>query len=102
MHCQDVHVWLGPAIGPANFVVGAEVFNAFVGNNSVNESAFRSIGPEKWLADIYQLARLNLAEFGIEQIYGGGLCTVADPLRFYSYRRDGAVSGRMASMIWRD
>ncbi len=102
MHCRDVQVWLGPAIGPANFIVGTEVFNAFVGNNSANKSAFRSSGPEKWLTDIYQLARLNLAELGIDQIYGGGLCTVADPLRFYSYRRDGAASGRMASMIWRD
>ena len=102
MNCRDVQVWLGPAIGPANFEIGAEVFNAFVSNNTANESAFRKIGPEKWLADIYQLARLNLAEFGITQVYGGGLCTVADPLRFYSYRRDGAATGRMTSMIWRD
>ena len=102
MHCRDMQVWLGPAIGPDNFEIGAEVFNAFVGANPTTENAFRRTGREKWLADIYHLARLNLAEFGIEQIYGGGLCTVADPLRFYSYRRDGAATGRMASIIWRD
>ena len=102
MHCRDVQVWLGPAIGPDNFEVGAEVFNAFVGNNPAAADAFRSIGAEKWLADIYQLARIDLATCGIEQIYGGGLCTVAEPLRFYSYRRDGAACGRMASMIWRN
>jgi YfiH family protein len=102
MNCRDVQIWLGPAIGPDNFEVGAEVFSAFVDENPAAVSAFRNIGAGKWLADIYQLARLNLATYGIEKIYGGGLCTVADPLRYYSYRRDGAATGRMASLIWRD
>lgn len=98
MNCGDVSVWLGPAIGPDNFEVGDEVREAFLDNAAV---AFRSHGPGKWLADIYQLARLRLAELGVDSIHGGGLCTVADSGRFYSYRRDGAATGRMASLIWR-
>lgn len=102
MSCRDVHVWLGPAIGPDNFEVGDEVREAFTGDNPMTAVAFRAGRPGKWLADIYRLARIKLAELGVEQVYGGGLCTVADASRFYSYRRDGATTGRMASLIWRD
>lgn len=102
MSCRDVHVWLGPAIGPSHFEVGNEVREAFVDENPIAAVAFRAGQPGKWLADIYRLARIKLAELGVEQVYGGDLCTVADPQRFYSYRRDGATTGRMASLIWRD
>lgn len=101
MQAADVSVWLGPAIGPNQFEVGDEVREAFLSLNSNRASAFIQHGAGKWLADIYQLARLQLADLGIEQIYGGGLCTVGDAERFYSYRRDGAQTGRMASLIWR-
>ena len=102
MHCRDVSIWLGPAIGPDNFEVGDDVRDAFVANNSKAAEAFKVKGPGKWLADIYHLAKLQLHALGITQIYGGGYCTVADEQRFYSYRRDGAATGRMASLIWRD
>lgn len=101
MKCRAVSVWLGPAIGPGNFEVGDEVRDAFVSGHTATAQAFKDNGPGKWLADIYQLARLQLAELGVEHVYGGGYCTVADA-RFYSYRRDGAATGRMASLIWRD
>jgi len=102
MRCREVSVWLGPAIGPQNFEVGGEVRNAFVGDNPKAAQAFKDNGAGKWLADIYRLARLQLTGLGIERIYGGGDCTVADARRFYSYRRDGAATGRMVSLIWRD
>lgn len=103
MSCDDVHVWLGPAIGPDNFEVGDEVREAFIADNPIAAVAFRAgQQPGKWMADIYRLARIKLAELGVEKVYGGGLCTVADAQRFYSYRRDGAATGRMASLIWRD
>lgn len=103
MHCKkEITVWLGPAIGPEHFEVGDEVREAFSTNNPGNEIAFKTNGPGKWLANIYQLARLQLLELGVDQIHGGHYCTVADPQRFYSYRRDGATTGRMASLIWRD
>jgi hypothetical protein len=102
MNCRDLQVWLGPAIGPAHFEVGDEVREAFVSQNPDASVAFSATQAGKWLADIYQLARIRLANLGIEQVYGGGLCTVSDAQRFYSYRRDGAATGRMASLIWRD
>jgi polyphenol oxidase len=101
LQSRDVLVWLGPAIGAECFEVGAEVRTAFLTKSDDYAPAFKQQSPDKWLADIYQLARINLTALGITKIFGGGFCTVTDHERFYSYRRD-KVTGRMASLIWRD
>jgi YfiH family protein len=92
--------WMGAAIGPQAFEVGEDVRKAFVNDLAATADAF---GPGKeagkWRADIYRLARLRLARIGVTRVYGGGLCTYTDGLRFYSFRRDGRT-GRMASLIW--
>jgi YfiH family protein len=102
----EVLAWLGAAIGPDAFEVGDEVREAFVSRHPLTAVAFRPAfpgtldeAPKKWLADIYALARIRLAAAGVGEVYGGGLCTVSDPARFYSYRRDG-TTGRMASLVW--
>jgi YfiH family protein len=91
--------YLGPAIGPGAFEVGHDVRDAFLRNDAAAASAFVPAAPDKWLADLPALARLRLAKIGTTRVYGGNLCTFADPARFYSHRRDG-VTGRMASLIW--
>jgi YfiH family protein len=101
---EKIHAWLGPAIGPGNFEVGSEVRQAFIDEGRQNEAqhrAFRPVehGADKYLADIYQLARIRLRRMGIEQVSGGEFCTVENREMFYSYRRDG-ITGRMASLIW--
>lgn len=96
---QDILAWLGPAIGPAAFEVGSEVRQAFVQQDPQAARAFRSRRKDKWLADIYQLARLRLSGKGVHQVSGGNYCTYSDSRRFFSYRRDGQT-GRMASLIW--
>lgn len=97
----DILAWLGPAIGPEQFEVGTEVLTAFAARVLQTETAFKPIDqrPDKYLADIYQLARILLSKHGIQGIYGGSMCTVTDARRFYSYRRD-KITGRMASLIW--
>jgi YfiH family protein len=97
---NDIIAWLGPAIGPMRFEVGPEVLAAFVDRQPQALDAFQAIAghSEKYLANIYALARLRLELAGVRRIHGGGLCTVSER-RFYSYRRDG-VTGRMASLIW--
>ncbi len=95
----QVMAWLGPAIGPQAFEVGDEVRDLFVSYQSSAVAAFKPSPAGRWLADIYQLARLRLAAMGVTAIYGGSLCTYSDAERFYSYRRDG-VTGRMASFVW--
>jgi YfiH family protein len=97
---QDFLVWLGPAIGPDCFEVGAEVREAFLDKAEAFETAFKQQNNGQWLADIYRLARIDLAMLGIDNVYGGEFCTVTDHERFYSYRRD-KETGRMATLIWR-
>ncbi len=99
-------VWLGAAIGPDSFEVGEEVREAFVSQHPLTAIAFRPAlpgtldrAPRKWLADIYTLARIRLAAVGVTRVFGGGLCTMSDPARFFSYRRADRT-GRMASLIW--
>ena len=98
---RELLVWLGPAIGPECFEVGAEVRAAFLERSADFSRVFKQQANGKWLADIYQMARIELAHLGINKIFGGHFCTVTEQDRFYSYRRD-KVTGRMATLIWRD
>jgi YfiH family protein len=96
----EILAWMGAAIGPQAFEVGDEVRAAFVAQHPQAAAAFvPQPTPGKWLADIYQLARIRLNHAGVQAIYGGGRCTFNEADSFYSYRRDG-VTGRMAALIW--
>jgi polyphenol oxidase len=101
---QEAVVWLGPCIGPAAFEVGSEVKEAFEATDAGAAALFRPHGAGKWLADLPGLARRRLRALGLRETYGNdgspGWCTVTDPSRFFSHRRD-RVSGRFAACIWR-
>ncbi|WP_435606123.1 peptidoglycan editing factor PgeF [Pseudomonas knackmussii] len=99
---EEVLVWLGPAIGPQAFEVGAEVRDAFLAEHAETDVAFvPSRNDGRFMADIYQLARIRLAARGVTAVYGGGFCTFSDTERFYSYRRN-SRTGRLASLVWLD
>ena len=103
MSPNELLVWLGPAISQKHFEVGADVKNGFCEKDQEAEKAFRAISDQKWLADIYHLAKLRLKASGVTEIYGGSVtdnyCTFANEADYFSYRRDGET-GRMASLIW--
>ena len=96
----NILVWLGPAISQKNFEVGPEVREQFIAINPAAGEAFIPGEGDRWFADIYQLARQRLGKISVTAIYGGGFCSVEQDDLFYSYRRDGKKSGRMASVIW--
>lgn len=98
---ETLLTWLGPAIGASSFEVGADVREVFLEWSIDCETAFVEHREGRWLADIYQLARLRLRNSGVTAIHGGDYCTYSDAERFYSYRRDGET-GRMATLIWFD
>ena len=93
--------WLGPAIGPAAFEVGSEVREAFVQKDKAAAAAFVAGVGNRFLANLYLLARQRLLWAGVSSIHGGEACTFGDRERYFSYRRDG-ITGRMATLIWRD
>jgi hypothetical protein len=96
--------WLGPCIGPEAFEVGPEVRAAFVEADADAAYLFRPHGDGKFLADLPALARRRLTALGITAVDGNdgsrAWCTVANPSRFFSHRRD-RVSGRFAASVWR-
>jgi YfiH family protein len=91
--------WLGPAAGPQAYEIGAEVRDAFLRHDPRADAAFAATRAGHWRVDLYTLARQRLAALGIDAVHGGGLCTISDPQRFHSHRRDGR-SGRMATVAW--
>ncbi|MFM0738622.1 peptidoglycan editing factor PgeF [Paraburkholderia xenovorans] len=104
----SLHAYLGPAIGPDAFEVGADVRDAFMNGvdlaqRDATSNAFiaHPHNAGKYLADLPALARLRLQQIGVTKIVGGDLCTVTQRERFYSYRRD-RETGRMAALIWID
>ncbi|MFB2658781.1 peptidoglycan editing factor PgeF [Shewanella xiamenensis] len=94
---SELIAYLGPAIGPSAFEVGADVRAVFMAKDPNAESCFIARG-DKYLADIIGLAKLRLKQLGITQIYSADICTVLNQ-DYFSYRRD-KITGRMASLIW--
>lgn len=91
--------WLGPAAGPEAYEIGEEVRDAFLQRDAGAASAFVATRPGHWRVDLYALARQRLAACGVTQVSGGQRCTLSEPARFFSHRRDGR-SGRMATLAW--
>jgi purine-nucleoside/S-methyl-5'-thioadenosine phosphorylase / adenosine deaminase len=96
---ERLMAWLGPAIGPEHFEVGAEVREAVLAGDSGADAAFAVNARGRYMADLSGLARRRLAALGVGRIYGCGHCTHADGERYFSHRRDG-VTGRQATLIW--
>jgi YfiH family protein len=99
VHTTDLIAWLGPAIGPAAFEVGADVREAFLAVDPRANGHFVRSSPAKWHADLYGLARQRLTQCGVHSVGGGGFCTMSDATRFFSWRRD-REGGRMAALVW--
>jgi len=95
---ERLQAWLGPCIGPAHFEVGAEVVESFLAAGDPS-TAFAVAGSGKWRGDLPAIARHRLAALGVQRIGGGSWCTAADPIRFFSHRRD-RETGRMAALLW--
>lgn len=96
----DWHAWLGPCIGQRSYEIGEEVRAAFVDRDAGAVACFAATRRGHWNCDLAGLAARRLRAAGVTSIHGGGFDTWADP-RFHSYRRDGARSGRFATLIWR-
>jgi YfiH family protein len=98
---RDIAAWLGPAIGPNAYEVGADVRDAYLAQDPAAEPLFAPNDRGRWQADLYGLARMSLHSAGVSAVAGGAFCTLSEPQRFFSHRRE-APCGRMATLIWLD
>ena len=100
-HCNggDLVVHLGPAISKNYFEVGVEIKDLYLSKNSNFARSF-SFNSGKHYLDLYDAAKVILESFNIKFITGGDRCTFKESDIFFSYRRDGINSGRMAHLIW--
>lgn len=83
---------IGPGVGPCCYPVDAALRARFAerfGDDVIHDDA----------VDLAAAARVALVEAGVDQVTGVGECTSCHPDRFYSYRRDGARTGRHAGLI---
>lgn len=97
---DNLHAWLGPAIGPNKFEVGKEVVDAFLERDKQYAIGFKPAGGVKFMANLYALAQTALNANRPVQVTGGEHCTFTNKQHFHSYRRDGKQSGRMATIAW--
>lgn len=98
---REVIAWLGPAAGPQAYEIGEEVYDACASRDPRALPAFVATRRGHWRVDLFALARLRLVDAGLTAaaIHGGGLCTISDPQRFFSHRRD-QRGGRIATLAW--
>ena len=95
----DLVSHLGPAISKNYFEVGIEIKDLYLSKNSNFARSF-SFYRDKHYLDLYDAAKVILESFNITLISGGDRCTFKESDKFFSYRRDGVNSGRMAHLIW--
>ncbi len=96
---EDLVVHFGPAISENFFEVGDEIMKLYLSKNTNFEDSF-TVKNNRIYLNLYQAAKVILEEFQIESISGGDRCTFQESNEFFSYRRDGVNSGRMAHLIW--
>jgi polyphenol oxidase len=96
---NNLIVHLGPAISLNFFEVGEEIKELYLSKNENFNRSF-SFNNDKHYLDLYEAARIVLDGLNVELISGGNHCTFKESGRFFSYRRDGINSGRMAHLIW--
>ncbi|NDY94920.1 peptidoglycan editing factor PgeF [Wenzhouxiangella limi] len=91
--------WIGPGISAPQYAVGEAVRSAFEALELDLSTSFFADAQGTWRCDLKDIARQLLVRAGVGTVLDSGLCTAADPERFFSYRRDGQC-GRMATLIW--
>ncbi len=97
----ELIAWIGPHIRQQHYEVGADVYESFDRSDSGTDRAFVPLGKGKWQLSLAELVKSELAKNDISKIYDCEACTFAEPLHFFSYRRQN-ITGRTASLIWMD
>jgi YfiH family protein len=95
---SDLYAGIGPSVSPEVYEVSEEVWNQFAPEFCQQSNPPR---PDKRLLDLWSANFHQLILSGVPpgQIEVAKICTFSDPDRFFSARRDGQQTGRMATGI---
>ena len=99
---EGVHAAVGPCIGPASYEVAADLRDAVLARDPVDDGFFVTGRPGHWLFDLpgYCARRLRAAGASVTVL---GADTLADELHFFSHRRrtlaGGGPIGHQVSII---
>ncbi len=102
---SQLMVWFGPRIGPKSFEIRERVvdeIHTWILRKEGAPEEFLKVNPRSkggYLADLAGLAALALSSVGVSKIYGVDCCSYSESNLFYSHRRDGGQTGRMATLI---
>ncbi len=88
---------IGPAIGPCCYEVGADILERFARRFGPGVLAGRE--PGERLLDLPGANEVALREAGVEEIAQAGLCTACHTGEFFSHRREGGRTGRLAALV---
>lgn len=102
---DQLRLYIGPAICPKCFEVGADVVRAFTSaipraGSYFSESTSAEDGTPRWLCNLAGIAAHQAQLAGIKHIQQSNECTACGGETFYSYRKN-KDAGRFASIIWR-
>ena len=100
---QDVTLtaWIGPSIGRKAYAFSPEFRTHFLKRYPHLTQAFLWRGTQCY-CDLTRIAEAQLLAAGVTDIAISGFCTHRDAQLFDSYRRQGNVAGRQATVIWID
>jgi YfiH family protein len=98
---RDAIAVIGPCIRAPHFEIGNEVADALASVNLASSIIAPGVHGPKHHADLVHAVMLQLTRVGVDahNIDADPPCTYADARRFYSFRRDGSASGRLAALI---
>jgi len=95
---NDLRVWIGPSVRD-DYIIGLDVKEQLLGSENVTEQSFVQIDENKCFADLCSIAKCKMMFFGIDK---NNIETFPESTiqceRFFSVRRDGADTGRMATV----
>jgi YfiH family protein len=93
---STVRAAIGPAIGPCHYEVGEDVALAVSAGTEAGAVTERREG--RLYLDLVGTTRRELRSRGIRSVDDTSLCTACEPKRFFSHRRDDAITGRQAGI----
>jgi polyphenol oxidase len=98
----ELFVAVGPGIRSCCFEVGKEVMQSFrevYPDQAIGQAI--TDRPEKYWIDMCNILKIQMDDAGIraDYRYDLGICTCCNTSDFFSYRAEGAASGRMMAII---